>query len=243
MNNLTTGPTDVLVEEVAPSIPDPSPEHPSAPEVVDKSTFHLPPENSLHSESPILALGMHPSRQVPQITQAPSAMIPTQPSNEALSSSSGSTSAMARRARIRQAPQARVTRSRRYLTPVAATSNATALRKTVRPFRHGKAGVEGYTAWYSLSGPSHLDEPPSDMRARPGELFLYEMTTDHSVRSWIYTTGEIWETAENGMKHPVFDDRVLSFRTPQEPSWVLAHTFQTYKSRLWRNEIERLAME
>lgn len=111
-----------------------------------------------------------------------------------------------------------------------------AFKKEFRAFRNCR---EGRTAWYFSYGPYSLPVPPESIRCEPGDLYLHLDQSSDNVQSWVMQTDHAWIIAKERMPHPKLSNRVLWFRTKEEPSWVTIHTLRTYDSKMRHDQLKR----
>lgn len=105
------------------------------------------------------------------------------------------------------------------------------------------SGTSGSTVWYTSSDAPPLHQPPPQIAANPGDIYIHTDTTK-GRQMWISPSAGSWKAIPTEYdqtylpdrvvttaRHPFFNDRVLKIRANGEPSWVTHQTCVTLKSR------------
>ena len=98
-----------------------------------------------------------------------------------------------------------------------------------RPF--GSSSGSGYTIWYFSRSSSSIQLPPVVSQAKTGHLYVHLDTSTRTYQYWMLGVGGQWESVSKNTQYPLNSDRVLSFRTNGEPSWVTRATTNTTEMR------------
>ena len=98
-----------------------------------------------------------------------------------------------------------------------------------QPF--GSSSGSGYTIWYSSRSSSGIQSPPVVPQAKTGHLYVHFETTTRTYQYWMLSSGGLWESVSKNAQYPLNPDRVLSFRSNGEPSWVTRATTNTSETR------------
>ena len=89
----------------------------------------------------------------------------------------------------------------------------------------------GHTVWYFTHSNSSIQSPPVISQAKPGHLYIHLDTTTKTHQYWMLAGSGQWETVSKGVEYPHNHDRVLSFHSNGDPSWVLQATIGTMETR------------
>jgi hypothetical protein len=98
-----------------------------------------------------------------------------------------------------------------------------------RPFVSNSGS--GHTVWYFTHSNSSIQSPPVISQAEPGHLYVHLDTATKTHQYWMLAGSGQWETVSKGVEYPHNHDRVLSFRSNGDPSWVLRATIGTTETR------------
>jgi hypothetical protein len=98
-----------------------------------------------------------------------------------------------------------------------------------RPFVSNSGS--GHTVWYFTHSNSGIQSPPVISQAEPGHLYVHLDTATKTHQYWMLAGSGQWETVSKGVEYPHNHDRVLSFRSNGDPSWVLRATIGTTETR------------
>jgi hypothetical protein len=112
---------------------------------------------------------------------------------------------------------------------ISSTSAGGAYQTCRRPFVSNSGS--GHTVWYFTHSNSSIQSPPVISQAEPGHLYVHLDTTTKTHQYWMLAGSGQWETVSKGVEYPHNHDRVLSFRSNGDPSWVLRATIGTTETR------------
>lgn len=111
------------------------------------------------------------------------------------------------------------------------SSSSTHAGYEIHQWPFGSSSGSSYTIWYSSRSSSSIQLPPVVMQAKTGHLFVHFDTTTRTHQYWMLSVGGLWEGVSKNAQYPLNPDRVLSFRSNGEPSWVMWATTKTSETR------------
>lgn len=108
-----------------------------------------------------------------------------------------------------------------------------------RPFTSNTGS--GLTIWYFAKSNARIPSPPTVPQATTGHLYVHLDSSTHCFQYWMLGTNNQWESVSKGAEYPLNHDRVLSFRSNGDPSWITRASTITTQSRKEKEIRERSA--
>jgi hypothetical protein len=123
--------------------------------------------------------------------------------------------------------------------PVDTQSGGPLVPYQMRQRSFGSSSGSGHTIWYFSKSDTNIPSPPVVSQAVTGHLYVHINSNANTYQYWMLGGNNQWESVSKGSEYPLNHDRVLSFRSNGEPSWVTRASTVTTQSRKERETRER----